>query len=115
MKPVVKREVFAVARQRAGLAASSEAVRIEPLAGWAPGPAELAERRDRLRLGAEALRRLKPHEVRALVLRAEGLSYREICAATGWTYTKVNRCLAEGRQRFVEQVAGIESGAECEP
>ena len=28
--------------------------------------------------------------------------------------TKVNRCLAEGRKAFLERVAGIESGAECE-
>ena len=60
------------------------------------------------------MRRLKPHEVRALVLKAEGLSYEEICAETGWTYTKVNRCLSEGRRRFHDRVAGIESGAECE-
>jgi hypothetical protein len=32
----------------------------------------------------------------------------------GWTYTKVNRCLAEGRKSFLERYAGIESGQECE-
>ena len=65
-------------------------------------------------MGAEALRRLKPHEVRALTLKAQGLSYQEICDATGWTYTKVNRCLSEGRRRFLDRVAGIEAGEECE-
>ena len=44
-----------------------------------------------------ALARLKPDERRAIVLQAEGYSYAEICERSGWTYTKVNRCLAEGR------------------
>jgi RNA polymerase sigma factor (sigma-70 family) len=113
MKTVVKHEAFAGGRQRTRHGTPSDAETIEPLAGLAAGPAELAERRDRLRLGAEALGRLKPHEVRALLLRAEGLSYREICDVTGWSYTKVNRCLSEGRQRFLDRVAGIEGGREC--
>src|SRR5205823_619289 len=114
MKTVVKHEAFAVGKQRARHGTPSEAGEIEPFAGAAPPPHEVAERRDRLRLGAEALCRLKPQEVRALLLRADGLSYREICEATGWTYTKVNRCLSEGRRSFVDRVAGIEHGAECE-
>jgi RNA polymerase sigma factor (sigma-70 family) len=113
MKTVVKHEAFAVGKHRTRHV-PSEAEQIEPLAGVAASPAELVERRDRLRLGAEALGRLKPQEVRALLLRAEGLSYREICAATGWSYTKVNRCLSEGRQSFAERVAGIEAGDECD-
>jgi DNA-directed RNA polymerase specialized sigma24 family protein len=55
----------------------------------AGNPHERSERYERLRQGAEALGRLKPQEVRALLLKAEGYSYREICAITGWTYTKV--------------------------
>jgi sigma-70-like protein len=73
-----------------------------------------AERIDRLRIGAEALKQLKPQEIRALVLRAEGYSYKQIQEVTGWTYTKVNRCLTEGRKAFLERVAGIEAGSECE-
>jgi hypothetical protein len=114
MKTVVKHEAFAVAKQRARHGTPSEACEIEPHAGRSAASHEVAERRERLRLGAEALGRLKPQEVRALLLRADGLSYREICAATGWTYTKVNRCLSEGRQSFLDRVAGIEGGAECE-
>jgi hypothetical protein len=49
-----------------------------------------------------------------LLLRAEGYSYKQICDETGWTYTKVNRCISEGRRSFLDRVAGIESGAECE-
>ena len=114
MKTVVKHEAYAVGKQRTRHGTPSEAEQIEPFAGMAASPAELVERRDRLRLGAEALGRLKPQEVRALLLRAEGLSYREICAATGWSYTKVNRCLSEGRQSFAQSVEGIEAGDECE-
>ena len=34
------------------------------------------------------------------MLQAQGYSYAEICERCGWTYTKVNRCLAEGRARL---------------
>jgi hypothetical protein len=47
------------------------------------------------------------------VLKAEGFSYREICAMTGWSYTKVNRLLTEGRRAFLRRVSGIERGADC--
>jgi RNA polymerase sigma factor (sigma-70 family) len=112
LKTVVKREAWAIRRQRE---------RQSPPAGEheeldSPGPLSAhdhAERLDRLRRGAEALGWLKPNEVRVLLLKAEGLSYQEICDETGWTYTKVNRCLSEGRQRFQDRLAGIESGAEC--
>lgn len=40
---------------------------------------------------------LKPGEREALRLLALGFSYREIGQLKGWTYTKVNRCVAEGR------------------
>ena len=42
----------------------------------------------------------EPREIRALLLRAEGYSYAEICELTQWTHTKVNRCLTEGRARL---------------
>jgi hypothetical protein len=73
-----------------------------------------AERYEQLRMGAEAMSGLKPQEIRCLLLKAEGLSYREICEATGFSYTKVNRCITEGRRAFLKRVAGIEAGAECE-
>ena len=72
------------------------------------------ERHERLRLGAEAMRQLKPQETRCLLLLAEGHSYKQICAITGWSYTKVNRSVTEGRRSFLRRVRGIESGAECE-
>lgn len=120
LKTVVKHEAFAIRRQEScsalgvdgGLDGASEAE--ASIAGPVPSPIEQTERFERLRLGAEAMRHLKPQEIRAMTLLAEGYSYRQICDETGWTYTKVNRCLAEGRRSFLERVAGIESGAECQ-
>jgi uncharacterized membrane protein YgcG len=110
----VRHEALAIRRQRERVApASDDPVLIERLRPEPPSH-ELAERYDRLRLGAEALRRLKPQEVRCILLRAEGYSYQQICDETGYSYTKVNRCLTEGRRAFLERVAGIESGIECE-
>ena len=113
LKTVVKREAWAIRRQRERHAPSApDGSELDPLV---PGTAhDHAVRAERLQVGAEVMRRLKPQEVRALVLKAEGLSYREICEETGWTYTKVNRCLSEGRRSFHDRLAGIESGAECE-
>ena len=54
---------------------------------------------------ADAIRlllELKPQERLALILQAHGYSYAEIRRLCGWTYTKVNRCLAEGRARLRE-------------
>jgi hypothetical protein len=38
-------------------------------------------------------------------MRATSLSQKEIGELRGWTYTKVNRCLAEGRASFRKQTA----------
>jgi DNA-directed RNA polymerase specialized sigma24 family protein len=65
-----------------------------------PGPDERAERRDRVAATARALSALKPDERLAIVLQAHGYSYAEIGRLCGWTYTKVNRCLAEGRAKL---------------
>jgi hypothetical protein len=108
----VKHEAFAVAKLN-GRTVATEA----PLAWEADQRAwthERAERYEQLRVGAEAMAALKPQEIRCLLMKAEGLSYQEICEATGFSYTKVNRCLTEGRRAFLKRVAGIESGAECE-
>jgi RNA polymerase sigma factor (sigma-70 family) len=113
LKTVVKHEAFALRRQRDRLTpVTGDGEPAER--GTAPAAThDQAERYERLSQGAEALKRLKPQEIRCLVLKAQGLSYREICEATGWTYTKVNRCLTEGRQALTVQLAGIEGGIEC--
>jgi DNA-directed RNA polymerase specialized sigma24 family protein len=43
------------------------------------------------------LRGLKADQRAALALQASGYSYREIGKRRGWTYTKVNRSITEGR------------------
>ena len=96
MHLVTKREALAVRRERERLLAAE----IPDHPSGAPCPAERAERREWAHGRARVLRRLKPDERRALVLRAEGFSYAEICEMNGWTYTKTNRCLAEGRARL---------------
>jgi DNA-directed RNA polymerase specialized sigma24 family protein len=45
----------------------------------------------------DALVQIKPDQARALIARALGWRYREICDAFAWTYTKTNRCVTEGR------------------
>jgi DNA-directed RNA polymerase specialized sigma24 family protein len=86
---VVKHEAFSIRRQRERAAPITDDGELRDPAAPAGNPHERSERYERLRQGAEALGRLKPQEVRALLLKAEGYSYREICAITGWTYTKV--------------------------
>ena len=77
------------------------------------GPEELAERREDLARSREAMRALKPAELRALGLLAEGYSYAEIGEITGFSQTKVNRVLAEGRSRFRDLVSRSEDGSRC--
>jgi RNA polymerase sigma factor (sigma-70 family) len=110
---VAKHEAMAVRRAR-GRTIGSEEVDFDAFeARTSPSPEEQVLAFEHITRSAEALQRLKPNEVRALWLKAAGNSYAEICEQTGWTYTKVNRCLAEGRKRFLERYAGIEAGEEC--
>jgi RNA polymerase sigma factor (sigma-70 family) len=97
MKVVVRREALAVRRLR------ERSIRTDPLElveSDRPGPQERLERQERVTRAARLLARLKPDERRAIGLQAQGYSYAEIQAITGWSYTKVNRCLAEGRARL---------------
>jgi RNA polymerase sigma factor (sigma-70 family) len=110
---VVKHEAMAVREARMRMVAAEEVDLDEHERTAAPTPDERVVAFDRTARAAEALGRLKPHEVTALWLRAQGLSYQEIAERQSWTYTKVNRCLSEGRKAFLERYAGIESGEEC--
>ena len=111
VRTTVKHEALAIRRHQRRTAPAGDAVGDHEPAG--SDISERAERSERLRLGAQALSLLKPQEVRCLILRARGFSYREICEETGWSYTKVNRSITEGRRAFTEKVASIESGMEC--
>jgi RNA polymerase sigma factor (sigma-70 family) len=111
MVVVTKHEAMAVRRGRERLLACLAPDRnpaADPLSAIpceAPDPAERAERAEHLTEARAALAALKASERLAIVLQAQGYSYAEICEICGWSYTKVNRCLAEGRQALREHVA----------
>jgi RNA polymerase sigma factor (sigma-70 family) len=114
MKVVVKHEAMAIRKARAA-AVDRDEVDVDatvPAAGREPD--ERLASGERVGRSVEALRTLKPDEARALLLKAEGLSYAEIGERFGWTYTKVNRSITEGRARFMKAYRGIESGAACD-
>ena len=117
---VVKHEALAVRRERERILAGPAAVATPEGEDWvallpaaADGPAEQAERREEIARSREALRALKPQELRALTLLAQGYSYAEIGEITRWSHTKINRCLAEGRERFRGLIARSEAGDRC--
>src|SRR5690242_4714630 len=58
---------------------------------------EFSERIEQTLDAREAMASLKPDERTALTLLGLGYSYKEIMKMGGWSYTKVNRCISEGR------------------
>src|SRR3954447_17026312 len=110
---VVKHEAMAIRRGRQESVDREEPNLDASAAGLRDVEDQVAggERVDR---SVEALRALKPDEARALLLKAEGLSYQEIGKHFGWTYTKVNRSITEGRARFLKAFTRLEEGEECE-
>lgn len=121
MQTVIKHEALAIRRERERDLGGPGAVAPETDASeWiallpanSDGPAERAERRESIARSREALQTLKPQELRALTLLAEGYSYVEIGEITGYSPTKINRCLAEGRERYRKLVARSEDGRRC--
>jgi RNA polymerase sigma factor (sigma-70 family) len=95
MQTVTKHEALAVRRNRERILGRPTAAQIDAEdSDWVQlipsekdGPADEAERRERIGRSREALQALKPQELRALTLLAEGYSYSEISQITGWTYT----------------------------
>ena len=115
---VVKHEAMAIRRERERILGSplppgEEADWVSLLPATGAGPAEAAERREAVARSREALQALKPQELRALTLLAEGYSYAEIGEITSWSHTKINRCLAEGRERFRSLISRSEDGSRC--
>src|SRR3954449_769705 len=110
---VVKHEAMRLRASRNRTVAGEEPDFDRHEATTVPSPDEHVLAFDRLTRSAEALQRLKPQELRALWLKAQGHSYQEIAERCGWTYTKVNRCITEGRRSFLDRYAGIEAGEEC--
>jgi RNA polymerase sigma factor (sigma-70 family) len=121
MQTVVKHEALAIRQERerildgpAGRAPEvDEEDWVALLPADADGPDAQAVRREAVARSREALQALKPHELRALTLLAEGYSYVEIGEITGYSRTKINRSLAEGRQRFRARIASSEDGRRC--
>ena len=109
----VKREAWAIRRRGSRQRECSFNLEIDGCDGevdladalptGAPGPAERVERDELVARQRNALAGLKRDERRALWLLGLGLSYAEICEATGWTFTKVNRCVSEGRSALRDQ------------
>ena len=97
MAVVTKHEAMAVRRASERHLQSGD---FDLLHSDAPDPVDCAERRERVAEARAALAALKANERLAIVLQAQGYSYAEICELCGWTYTKVNRSLAEGRARL---------------
>lgn len=116
---VVRHEALAIRRERerilAGPAATPDVGEdwVSLLPTDSDGPAERVERREAVARSREALQALKPQELRALTLLAEGYSYVEIGEITGYSHTKINRCLAEGRERFRSLISRSEDGSRC--
>src|SRR4051812_8086578 len=113
LRVVVKHEAMAIRRAR------QESVDRDELDFDASVAAGLRDVEDHVAGGervdrsVEALRALKPDEAKALMLKAQGLSYQEIGRRFGWTYTKVNRAITEGRAHFLKAFRGIEDGEAC--
>ena len=114
MRVVVRNEALAVRKSRSQLVASDDVDFDTHIDEDQRSPQDRLESAERVSRSTEAMRGLKPDEARALLLKAEGLSYTEIGDQLGWTYTKVNRCITEGRARFRRLFGGIESGEQCE-
>ncbi|HSR93922.1 MAG TPA: sigma-70 family RNA polymerase sigma factor [Solirubrobacterales bacterium] len=116
MKTVVKHEALAIRRNRERLLGVGDDGTGDPvarLAAGGAGPGERLERGEQIARTREALRALKPAELRSLTLLAAGYSYAEIGEITGFSQTKVNRCLAEGRERIRHQLSRGEDGRRC--
>jgi RNA polymerase sigma factor (sigma-70 family) len=103
---VVKRCAWAITRRTetrsarhgvtdiAGL--GDEELRVAALARPLELP-ELVERSQETARTIELIERLKPDERTALILLGLGYTYAEIGQLRGWSRTKVNRCVYEGR------------------
>ena len=88
MRVVVKHEAMAVRRARHDSVNRDEPDLDATVAADARGVDERVASTERVARSVEALRALKPDEAKALMLKAEGLSYDEIGRRFGWTYTK---------------------------
>ena len=114
MRVVVKHEAMAIRRARAASVDRDDVDLDERLSATGRDVAEQVAGGERVDRSVEALKALKPDEAKALMLKAQGLSYKEIGRRFGWTYTKINRAITEGRKRFIDEFRELEAGERCE-
>jgi RNA polymerase sigma factor (sigma-70 family) len=111
---VIKHEALALRRQRErSVSTEDDVAGGDSVPAAERGPDEAATGRERVQRTAEALAALKPSEMQCLMLKALGYSYDEISSRTGFSWTKVNRSLTEGRRRFFERFGEIATGTAC--
>jgi RNA polymerase sigma factor (sigma-70 family) len=113
MHVVVRREASAIRKARDRTVPFEDEDVDQALRRLATAPDEQVHAIDLAHRAGEALAALKDTEAQALCLRAQGLSYEEIGELHGWSYTKVNRAIAEGRKAFVSHYTAVEQGAVC--
>jgi RNA polymerase sigma factor (sigma-70 family) len=110
----LKREAWSVHRRRRRESVVDDEYSAEHLfeqiASCEPEPADRALITALCRETAQLLRQLKTNERMALGLLAAGYRYQEIMQMTGWTYTKVNRLVAEGRDRLRRLAGEADAG-----
>jgi RNA polymerase sigma factor (sigma-70 family) len=112
---VIKHEALALRAQRERALCGIDRARAAPAPpDSVPALDEQASGRERMRQSAEALAHLKVAEIECLLLKALGYSYNEIAERTGFSWTKVNRSLTEGRRRFIERFSELGAGARCQ-
>ena len=108
LRVVVKHEAIAVRRQRAE-SVPVEDVDFDSRAAEAQRPVdELLAGRERVERSAEALRRLKRDEAKALMLKAQGLSYQEIGERLNVSPHMVKKYLAQGLAHCRRRMARME-------
>jgi RNA polymerase sigma factor (sigma-70 family) len=113
MHVVVRREARALRRQQErNVPLEGDDVE-EALLRLSEGSEEQLHAIDLAQRAGEVLASLKEAEAQALCLRAQGMSYDEIAELYGWSYTKVNRAVTEGRKAFVDHYRAVESGVVC--
>ncbi len=111
MHTVIKHEALAVRRSRLRmLEGVGEEFDPSELVCENPGPHEQFERRERIVQASTALQLIKHPEATCLLLKAKGFSYNEISEITGFSWTKVNRSISEGRKSFLQLFDAIGRG-----
>jgi RNA polymerase sigma factor (sigma-70 family) len=94
LRVVVRNEAIAIRKARKEQVADQH-VDLDEQIGDHRDLEERAVSSERVERSAEALSHLKRDEARALLMKAEGLSYDDISRTLSWSKTKVNRTLTD--------------------